>query len=252
MSNLDAEAATPGPQSSGVPRVQEVAEYRWIYLWQWPIRAMHWAAAASIVVLIVTGLYIGKPYFVTGPQAIDPFLMGWFRLVHFVAAGVLVATGIVRVYWLIAGNSFENWKALFPVRARDWTNLVRMIQKYLMIHPERAPHYVGHHPLQQWSYTLVYALTIFMVFSGFALYGLYNPSGLFYRAFGWFGVALGGAQATRFWHHVLTWAYLVFIPMHVYLSLRADVTEKEGLMSSIFSGGKFVRSDLDYEDADVE
>lgn len=226
-------------------------EYRWVYMWQWPIRAMHWAAAGSIVVLIVTGFYIGKPYFVAGAQATDPYLMGRFRLVHFVAAGVLVATGIVRVYWLLAGNAFENWKALFPVRRRDWTNLFRMIKKYLMIHPERAPHYVGHHPLQQWSYTLVYALTVFMVLSGFALYGLYNPSGFFYRAFGWFGVTLGGAQATRFWHHVLAWGFLVFIPMHVYLSLRADVTEKEGTMSSIFSGGKFVRADLDYEDADV-
>jgi Ni/Fe-hydrogenase b-type cytochrome subunit len=250
MSRINAEAAAGGAKSAeGYDR--EIGEYRWVYLWQWPIRAMHWAAAASILVLIVTGFYIGKPYFTSGPQAASPYLMGWFRLAHFVAAGVLVATGIVRMYWLFAGNSYENWKALVPVRARDWKNLVRMIQKYLMIHPERAPHYVGHHPLQQWSYTLVYALTLFMVVSGFALYGLYNPGGLFYRGFGWFGAALGGAQATRFWHHVLTWAYLVFVPMHVYLSLRADVTEKEGTMSSIFSGGKFVRADLDYEDGEL-
>lgn len=239
------------------PQVREAAafgsepEYRWIYMWQWPIRAMHWVAAISIVVLIVTGFYIGQPYFVAGAQTTDPYLMGWFRLIHFIAAGALVATGIVRVYWLFAGNRFETWKALFPVRARDWRNLVAMIRKYLMIRPEQAPHYVGHHPLQQWSYTLVYLLTAFMVLSGFALYGQHNPGGFFYTAFGWFGVALGGAQATRFWHHVMTWAYLVFVPLHVYLSLRADVTEKEGTMSSIFSGGKFVRADVDYEDADV-
>ena len=41
-------------------------DYHWVYLWGWPIRAMHWLAALSIVVLAVTGFYIGKPYFVTG------------------------------------------------------------------------------------------------------------------------------------------------------------------------------------------
>jgi Ni,Fe-hydrogenase I cytochrome b subunit len=34
----------------------------------------------------------------------------------------------------------------------------------------------------------------------------------------------------------------------VYLALRADVMDREGGMSSIFSGGRFVRSEVDYED----
>ena len=90
--------------------------YRWVYLWEWPIRAMHWAAALSIVVLVVTGFYIGQPYFFTHGEASKHFLMGWMRFLHFTAAGVLVATAIVRVYWLVAGNQFERWTALFPVR----------------------------------------------------------------------------------------------------------------------------------------
>ncbi len=50
--------------------------------------------------------------------------MGCARLAHFIAAGVLVATAVVRVYWLFAGNQFERLTALFPVRAarldRTW------------------------------------------------------------------------------------------------------------------------------------
>ena len=49
------------------------------------------------------------------------------RLVHFAAAAVLVATAIVRMYWLLAGNRFERWRALFPVRPRDWGNLLRQV-----------------------------------------------------------------------------------------------------------------------------
>lgn len=223
-------------------------QYRWVYLWQWPIRAMHWFAAGAIVLLIVTGFYIGRPYFFPDPTAADPFVMGWMRFLHFAAAGVLVATGIVRIYWLFAGNRYERWRALFPFRREDWVNLFRMVKYYLMIRPEKAPHYLGHHPLQQLSYTAVYALTLFMVVTGFSLYGLHNPGGFFYEWFGWVGRLLGGAQGVRFWHHVLTWAFLIFIPLHIYLSLRSDVMEKAGTMSSIFSGGKFVRTDVEFED----
>jgi Ni/Fe-hydrogenase 1 B-type cytochrome subunit len=47
---------------------------------------------------------------------------------------------------------------------------------------------------------------------------------------------------------LLTWVLVTFIPVHIYLSFRADVVDREGEMSSIFSGGRFVRADVDYED----
>jgi Ni,Fe-hydrogenase I cytochrome b subunit len=49
-------------------------------------------------------------------------------------------------------------------------------------------------------------------------------------------------------HHVLTWAFLTFIPIHIYLALRSDLLERTGTISSIFSGGRFVRSDVKYVD----
>ena len=222
--------------------------YRWVYLWHWPIRAMHWLAFGSIVVLALTGFYIGRPYFMTGTGNATSYAMGWMRFLHFAAAGVFVATGIVRLYWLFAGNKFERLPALFPLRGRDLGNLWRMVKKYLMIRPERAPHYLGHNPLQQLSYTLVYLVGAFMVVTGFALYGLSNPEGFFYDAFGWVRELLGGAQGVRFWHHVMTWFFVIFFPIHVYLAIRADVTELDGSLSSIVSGGKFVREDLEFED----
>ena len=137
--------------------------YRWIYLWEWPIRAMHWIAVLCIVALVVTGFYIGRPYFMTGGEPSAHYLMGWVRFIHFAAAGLLVATAVVRTYWLFMGNRYERLAALFPVRPRDWVNLGRMIKFYLMIRPERAPHYLGHNPLQQMSYTAVYGVALVQV-----------------------------------------------------------------------------------------
>jgi Ni/Fe-hydrogenase 1 B-type cytochrome subunit len=222
--------------------------YKWVYLWEWPIRAMHWAAAGSIVLLVITGFYIGKPYFVTGGEASSHFLMGWVRFLHFAAAGVFVATAIVRVYWLFAGNQFERWPALFPVWGKDWINLFKQMKFYLMIQPEKAPHYLGHNPLQQFSYTGMYAVAAIMVVTGFAMYGQANPGGLWYTLFGWVIPLFGGIQIVHFVHHVLTWAFLIFIPIHIYLALRADLLERTGTISSIVSGGRFVRSDVTYVD----
>jgi Ni/Fe-hydrogenase b-type cytochrome subunit len=215
-------------------------EYRWVYLWEWPIRAMHWTAAICIVVLTVTGLYIGKPYFMTGGEASAHFLMGWVRFIHFAAAAVLVMTAIVRVYWLLMGNRYERFVALFPIRPRDWANLFRMIKFYLMIRPEKAPAYLGHNPLQQLSYTAMYGLAALMVVTGFALYGQSNPGGFIYAATNWIGALAGGMQVVRFVHHSTTWLFLTFIPIHIYLSIRADHLERTGVVSSIVSGGRFV------------
>lgn len=222
--------------------------YRWVYLWQWPIRAMHWTAAICLVTLAVTGLYIGKPYFMTGGEASSHFLMGWVRFIHFAAAALLVMTAIVRTYWLFRGNRYERLPALFPVRRRDWGNLVRMVRYYLMLEPEQASRYLGHNPLQQFSYTAIYGLGAIMVVTGFALYGQSNPSGFIYGATNWIGALMGGMPVVRFVHHVGTWGFLIFIPIHVYLSIRADLLERTGVMSSIISGGRFVRTDQHFVD----
>lgn len=244
---------TPTPSAEGKPGSREApgfslahkipppsGDYHWVYLWDWPIRAMHWIAVGSIVALVITGLYIGKPYFIASGDTSDHFLMGWVRFVHFAAAAAFVMTGIVRVYWLFAGNRFERLPALFPVRPRDWGNMVKQVKYYLMIQPEKAPHYLGHNPLQQLSYTGIYIVAALMVVTGFAMYGQADPSGFFYKAFNWVGVLMGGMPVVRFIHHVLTWVFLIFIPIHVYLAIRADSMEKSGAISSIITGGRFV------------
>jgi Ni/Fe-hydrogenase b-type cytochrome subunit len=123
-----------------------------------------------------------------------------------------------------------------------------MIKKYLMIRQEKEPHYLGHNPFQQFFYTGIYAAALLQVLTGFALYGLSNPGGWFYTTFGWQTLFLGGVPVVRFIHHLTTWVFLIFIPIHVYLTLRTDVMERSGTLSSIFSGGKWLRDDVSYED----
>ncbi len=123
-----------------------------------------------------------------------------------------------------------------------------MIKFYLMIRPEKAPRYLGHNPLQQLSYTAIYALTFFMVLSGFALYGQSNPGGMIYSLTNWIGPVFGGMPVVRLLHHAGTWLFLTFIPIHIYLAIRADQLERTGVISSIVSGGRFVPAHEAFED----
>ena len=61
MTRVDEMRAPPKRRFSlahPVPPAQ--GEYRYVYLWQWPIRAMHWIAAASIVALVITNFRSGR------------------------------------------------------------------------------------------------------------------------------------------------------------------------------------------------
>jgi Ni/Fe-hydrogenase 1 B-type cytochrome subunit len=231
---------------------RERGNFSWVYLWGAPIRAMHWIAAACIVTLVVTGFYIGRPYFMTSGEASAHFLMGSVRFIHFTAAGVLVMTGIVRIYWLFAGNQFERFPALFPVTPANLRNFLRTGIAYLTFRPDKQPNFVGHNPLQQYSYTGIYLLTAVMVVTGFTLYGQSNPGGVIYHVFAWIPPLFGGLQRVRLVHHVLTWGFVIFAVLHIYFAIRSDYVERAGGLSSIFTGGRYISTDEAYEDYDIK
>lgn len=230
---------------------RERGNFTWVYLWGAPLRAMHWVAAACIIVLVVTGFYIGRPYFMTSGEASAHYLMGRVRFIHFTAAAVLVMTGIVRVYWLFAGNRFERFTALFPVTPKNLRRTVRTVTAYLTFRPEKQSSMVGHEPLQQYAYTILYLMTIVTVVTGFTMYGQSNPGGIIFSAFAWVPPLLGGLQRVRLVHHVLAWGFIIFAVLHVYFTLRSDYVDRVGRVSSIITGGRYVSTDETYEDYDI-
>lgn len=241
----------PGLFRLGRGPSREQGNFTWVYLWGAPIRAMHWTAAACVVVLVITGFYIGRPYFMTSGEASSHFLMGRVRFVHFTAAAVLVMTGIVRFYWLFAGNKFERWGALFPVTRQNLSRTMRTTGEYLTFGRQKGPSLVGHEPLQQYAYTLLYLMALVMVVTGFTMYGQSNPGGIIFRVFAWVPPLFGGLQHVRLLHHVLTWAIIIFALIHVYFVVRSDYIERVGRVSSIITGGRYVSMDEEYEDYDI-
>jgi Ni/Fe-hydrogenase 1 B-type cytochrome subunit len=47
---------------------------------------------------------------------------------------------------------------------------------------------------------------------------------------------------------VLSWVFVIFVPLHLYLALRVDLMGRSGTISSIISGGRFRPTDVKFED----
>ena len=62
--------------------------YRRVYVWELPVRIYHWVNAACVVVLIVTGFIIGRPFALTySSEAYQQYWFGTVRFVHLTSSG---------------------------------------------------------------------------------------------------------------------------------------------------------------------
>ncbi|OGO57394.1 MAG: Ni/Fe-hydrogenase, b-type cytochrome subunit [Chloroflexi bacterium RBG_16_72_14] len=203
-----------------------------VHVWEVPVRITHWLTVLCVVVLSVTGGYIADPFLIpAGGQT-----MGVVRFVHTVTAYLFVASGIVRTYWLFRGNRFAHWRAFIPTNRRHLNEFRSQTGWYLFIRSE-LPGILGHNALAAATYLVVFFLFLVQVVTGFGLDALHGDP-VVVALFGWMP-DLFGVQTIRLVHHLVMWIILGFMVHHVYSALLVDHVEKNGLMSSIFSGYKF-------------
>jgi Ni/Fe-hydrogenase 1 B-type cytochrome subunit len=223
-----------------------------IYIFSPSLRIWHWINALCITILFITGLYIGNPFFI-GSQGFEAtyayaynLTMDFIRFIHFSAGYVLMVMLLFR-FFLLFFNKGDRLIIPKVWRADFWKGIGEMVLHYLFIKPWHKT-YVRN-PLARLAYFLLYLVLIFMVITGFAMYGLSKPSGFWAKLFGWIVPFLGGEFLVHMWHHWFAWLIIFFVILHVYLVIRFDAIEKEGEVSSMFNGMKnFKETPVDVED----
>ena len=81
-------------------KLLRVHRLRRIYVWELPVRIYHWINVLVLLVLIVTGFYIGNPLaLMSGKEASEVYTMGWFRFLHFAAAYIFFFNFVFRICW---------------------------------------------------------------------------------------------------------------------------------------------------------
>lgn len=207
------------------------------YVWEWPVRLTHWANMISIVMLSITGFYIGNPV-LTSSKA-TAYYMGWARFVHFSFAYLFAVSVLVRLLWMFLGNKHASWRAFLPwLTEKGRKNFVKMFRYYTFT-GKQITYEVGHNPVAATAYAGVFTLFLVQIASGFSLYGQVAPGGFWDSALGWLRPLVGN-QALRLTHHMVMWLLLAFVINHVYSAWLMDVKERNGTISGIFGGCRYI------------
>ena len=205
------------------------------YIWELPVRMSHWVNVLSIVILAITGYFIGNPASF-GSSASD-YTMGWIRFVHFVAAYAFTVSVVSRLIWSLIGNKYAGWREFFPFLTADGRkNMVQMLRYYMFI-DRKIPETVGHNSVATTAYFVLFLFYILMILTGFALYAEHAPNGMMHSVLAPM-YSLFSNQGMRLAHHLSMWMILGFVINHIYSVILMDIKGGDGEIQSMFTGHK--------------
>lgn len=229
-------------------KLLRVHRLRRIYVWELPVRIYHWVNVLVLLVLIVTGFYIGNPLaLMSGKEASEVYTMGWFRFLHFAAAYIFFFNFVFRIYWGFTGNKYANWKQFIPTTQTFWKEIKTVLKMDILLmkgnKEEREHLSIGHNALAGLTYFGTFLAFLLQCLTGFGLYAS-MASWWFPKMFAWVPFVLGGDILTRQIHHWTMWFFILFAVIHVYLVFYHDYVEGRGEISSMGGGWKFIEEDF--------
>ncbi|MBP2652749.1 MAG: hyaC [Firmicutes bacterium] len=206
------------------------------------LRIFHWLMVMSIVVLFFTGLYIGNPFFI-GSQGLEPtyafserLSMETVRFIHFAAAFILVCAFVLRVYGFVVNKGDRLLPRFWTKQHWAWT--MDIMLHYMLLRASHKPYL--RNPLARMSYLGVYFLIGIEAITGFTMYVMVDPKSIWGQSFSLVNSLLINEYYVHLIHHYVAWLIIIFAVVHIYMAVRADFMEREGEISSMFSGVKFL------------
>ena len=218
-----------------------------IYVYEAPVRLWHWINAIAILVLCLSGYFIGSPLPSLGQgEASDHFLMGYIRFAHFTAAYIMIIGFLFRIYWAFMGNTHAAQIFKPPLLSGQfWREVWHEIKWYLFLIKEPRK-YEGHNPLAALTMHIMFVWGVFfMIFTGLALYGEGEGMGSWQYQFfsSWLIPLFGQSQDVHTWHHLGMWVIICFVIIHVYVAVREDIMSRQSIISSMISGWRRFKDD---------
>ena len=217
------------------------------------MRFNHWLVAICMVAAVITGLYIGHPYYQSfiPDGAVDKYVMAWNRWIHFMTAIIFDVSSIVVGYLYFFSRFDKPYKKLLPT----FSNIKEFIEVLLnLITLNRRKKFDSSHSdsFNIVFFTIFHLLLAWMLFTGLQLYvhglgsgissiGNWWPTVL-HLTTDWTLYVTGGTNIdVRYAHHMSMYFILCWILFHVYYQIWRTIFWKEGDISIVVSGDKFVK-----------
>jgi len=228
------------------------------------MRINHWVVAICMVAAVITGLYIGHPYyqsFIADP-AVGKYVMAWNRWIHFMVAIIFDVSSIVVAYLYFFSRFEKPYKKLIPTLSNMkefFTVLINLltlnrVKKFDSSHADsfNAVFFFIFHLLLLWMLLTGLQLYVHGLESGISSIGAWWPW-ILHFATDWTLPAsswMVGSTATgtnvmdvRIVHHISMWFILIWVVFHIYYQVWRTIFWKEGDIAIVVGGSKFVRED---------
>ena len=217
------------------------------------MRWNHWVIAICMVAAVITGLYIGHPYyqsFIADP-AVDKYVMAWNRWIHFMAAIIFDVSSIVIAYLYFFSRFEKAYKKLIPNGKnikefwQVFFNLITLnrVKKFDSSHSDsfNAVFFFVFHLMLVWMLLTGLQLYVHGLASGLSSIGNWWPW-ILHVATDWTVWATGGTYMdVRLSHHYTMYAIIIWVMFHVYYQIWRTVFWGEGDISIVIGGSKFVK-----------
>jgi len=219
------------------------------------MRINHWVVAICMVVAVITGLYIGHPYyqsFIADP-AVDKYVMAWNRWAHFISAIIFDVSSIVVAYLYFFSRFEKPYKKLIP----NGKNISEFISVFInLITLNRTKKFDSSHSdsFNAVFFFVFHLMLVWMLLTGLQLYVHGLASGIssigewwpwiLHIATDWTVAVTGGTfMDVRISHHTTMYYILAWVAFHIYYQIWRTIFWQEGDISIVVGGSKFVKDE---------
>jgi len=216
-------------------------------------RIIHWVNALSMVIAIITGLYIGHPYYQTfiADGAVDKYVMAWNRWGHFIVAIIFDVTSIVIAYLFFFSRFEKAYKKVIP-SGKNIAEFIEVVINLATLNRRKKFNSTHSDSFNSVYFLIFHLLLAWMLLTGLQLYVSGLESGLssigswwpwmLHFATDWTRVVCGGTiMDVRIVHHYTMWYIIVWVIFHIYYQVWRTIFWKEADIAIVFGGSKFVK-----------
>jgi Ni/Fe-hydrogenase 1 B-type cytochrome subunit len=226
------------------------------------MRLNHWVVALSMVAAVVTGLYIGHPYYQSyiADPAVAKYVMAWNRWVHFMVAIIFDVSSIVIAYLYFFSRFEKPYKKILPTAA-NIKEFFEVVINLLTLNRRKNFDSTHSDSFNTVFFLMFHLMLAWMLLTGLQLYVHGLESGLSSIGNWWPWMLhlvtdwtipvsnwlIGSASSTpcimdvRISHHITMWVILVWVAFHIYYQVWRTIFWKEGDIGIVVSGTKFVK-----------
>jgi Ni/Fe-hydrogenase 1 B-type cytochrome subunit len=217
------------------------------------MRLNHWVVAISMIGAVITGLYIGHPYyqsFIADPTA-TKWVMAWNRWIHFMIAIIFDVSSIVVAYLYFFSRFEKPYKKLIP-SGKNISEFFAVVINLLTFN--RVKNFDSSHAdsFNAVFFFIFHIMLVWMLLTGLQLYvhglasgissiGSWWPA-MLHLFTDWTLSATGGTNMdVRLSHHYTMYSIIAWSMFHIYYQVWRTIFWKEGDISIVVGGSKFVK-----------